>query len=92
MSDLAQALIAELDDAALDRLAELLAPRLQSRLGHNVEQDRWFNSQQAAEYLGCPRSRIHDLVQLGLLTPARDGRRLAFRKSDLDRYMGEPSA
>ena len=51
------------------------------------EEPRWLNSDEAAQYLGCPRSRIHDLVQLRRLEPARDGRRLLFRRSDLDAYL-----
>ena len=51
------------------------------------ETSRWLNSDEAARYLGCPRSRIHDLVQLRKLQPTRDGRRLLFRRGDLDGYL-----
>ena len=41
----------------------------------------------AARYAACSRDRLYDLVQLGKLRPGRDGRRLVFRRSDLDRYL-----
>ena len=44
----------------------------------------WLGVQGAARYLACPVSRIYDLVSLGRITPHRDGRRLLFRRSDLD--------
>jgi excisionase family DNA binding protein len=51
----------------------------------------WLDTAGAAKHLSCPRSRIHDLVGLGKLNPSRDGRRLLFRSSDLDRYLEEQS-
>lgn len=86
MSAIVDALLTELTDSDLDRLAELLAPRLAGRLTHG-HAPRWLNSEQAAEYLGCPRGRIHDLVQLRKLEPRRDGRRLLFKRDDLDAYL-----
>jgi excisionase family DNA binding protein len=47
----------------------------------------WLNTDQAAAYIAAPRGRIHDLVQLGRLQPRRDGRRLLFRRDELDRYL-----
>ncbi len=78
------ALLAELDDAALNQLADALAPRIAARMCGADDYERWLNSTQAAEHLGCTRGRIHDLVQLGRLKPRRDGRRLLFRTADLD--------
>jgi excisionase family DNA binding protein len=87
VSALAAALLAELDDDALDRLAELLAPRLARRLGGEAGADPWLNAEQAAEHLACSAGRLYDLVQLGKLSARRDGRRLLFRRSDLDAYI-----
>jgi excisionase family DNA binding protein len=47
----------------------------------------WLSTDEAAEHLRCPRSRVHDLTALGKLTPRRDGRRLLFRRDDLDAYL-----
>ena len=90
MSTIVTALLEALTDEHLDQLADLLAPRMVRRLIPSGHDDRWLNSDQASEYLGCPRSRIHDLVQLGKLTPRRDGRRLAFKRADLDAYLEDP--
>jgi excisionase family DNA binding protein len=82
---LAQALIAELSDADLRDLARLLAPYLPATAP--ADPTTWLNTDQAADYLSCPRSRIHDLVQLHKLSPRRDGRRLVFKRADLDAYL-----
>lgn len=86
MSAIVDALLAELDDQALDQLAERLAPRLARRLG-SAPAPSWLNTKQTAEYLAAPVSRVHDLVALGLLEPRRDGRRLLFKRTDLDNYL-----
>jgi excisionase family DNA binding protein len=46
-----------------------------------------LNAEQAAEYLTCSRERLYDLVQLHTLEPCRDGRRLVFKRTDLDAYL-----
>ena len=72
------------DSAARDELRELLgvAPSPAT-----TAEPRWLNSDQAAEHLSCQRARVHDLVQLRKLEPRRDGRRLLFRREDLDAYL-----
>jgi excisionase family DNA binding protein len=87
VSAIAKALLAELDGEALDALAELLAPRLAARLGQRDAAPSWLDAAGAAEHLATSRGRIHDLVQLRKLEPRRDGRRLVFRRSDLDAYL-----
>lgn len=52
-----------------------------------VKVEPWFNVASAAAYLDCPKSRIHDLVRLGKLKPHRDGRRLLFRRANLDAIL-----
>lgn len=47
----------------------------------------WLNTTDAADYIAAKPGRIHDLVQLGKLAPRRDGRRLLFRRDDLDAYL-----
>lgn len=82
---LVQALIDELDEDDLDHLAEQLAPFLKDRLV--VPTPDLLDSESAARYLSCGRDRIHDLVGVGKLTPLRDGRRLLFRREDLQAYL-----
>lgn len=87
MTTLAQALLAELDAATLDELADRLAPRLAVRMAQQTSSPTWLDTKAAAEYLSCSPGRIHDLVQLAKLTPSRDGRRLLFKRADLDAYL-----
>jgi excisionase family DNA binding protein len=87
VSAFATALLAELDDMALDALADLLAPKLAARLQPDERAGPYLNAQEAARYLACTRGRLYDLVQLKKLTPTRDGRRLLFRQADLDSYL-----
>lgn len=86
MSAIVDVLLAELTDTDLDRLAELLAPRLAGRLG-DQRATPWLNAEDAARYLACDRGRLYDLVQLQKLSPRRDGRRLLFRRDELDAYL-----
>jgi excisionase family DNA binding protein len=51
-------------------------------------EDPWFNSDDAAAYLGVARSTLHDLVADGKLPRAGARKtRLRFRKSTLDSYL-----
>jgi excisionase family DNA binding protein len=86
MSALSQALLAELDDEALAELAERLVPLIAARLVPSGESP-WLNAADAARHLACSRGRLYDLVQVGRLEPRRDGRRLLFRRDDLDAYL-----
>jgi excisionase family DNA binding protein len=89
-SPIVRALLAELasDETALDELAECLAPRLRKlRLVDSApDENRLMSTEEAAGYLSCSKRRLYDLVMLNKLEPRRDGRRLLFRRSDLDRY------
>ena len=87
MSAIIDALLAELDEAALDALAARLAPRLALVLSQDQAASPWLNAEDAAQYLACSRGRLYDLVQLRKLEPRRDGRRLLFRRSELDAYL-----
>jgi excisionase family DNA binding protein len=71
----------ELVEQIAQRAAELVAER-QAAIA-----SPWVDAKGAAEYLAAPVSRIHDLVQLRKLTPRRDGRRLLFKRADLDAYL-----
>ena len=80
---LAQALLAELDDQALDQLAKLLAPRLTSE----PKIEPWMTVDDAGRYLGCERQRIYNLVSQRRLRHAKDGSRTLFRRQWLDDYI-----
>jgi len=72
-------LSAEQLDSIAERVAELVQPA--------AAVSPWLSSEQAADYIAAPVSRIHDLVALRKLSPRRDGRRLLFRRDDLDAYL-----
>jgi excisionase family DNA binding protein len=84
-ADLARAIVASLDDQALDELARLLAPRLAT----HAARPTWLDVDGAAAHLNCSRRRVYDLVAQRRLTPHRDGRRLLFRRDQLDTYLEE---
>lgn len=54
----------------------------------------YLNSEQAAAYLATKPRRIKELVASGRLRPYRDGRRLLFRRQDLDAALvqGDPES
>ena len=74
-----------LSDEQLQQLAAVVAPLLADRPPAPVS--TWLDTAGAAAHLCCKPGRIHDLVQLGKLKPRRDGRRLLFRREDLDAYV-----
>ena len=71
-------------EAVARRVADILAER------HGASSERvspWLSTVGAADYLACSPARIHDLVQARALRPRRDGRRLLFKRSELDDYL-----
>jgi hypothetical protein len=62
------------------RAAELLTDRQPAA-------SPWLDTKGAADHIAATPGRVHDLVQLGRLVPRRDGRRLLFRREDLDAYL-----
>ena len=74
---------AELLEAIATRAAELVEDRVAEA------PEPWLDVQEAADYLRCKPQRIYDLVSQGRLMNRKDGRRLLFRRSDLDAYLEE---
>jgi excisionase family DNA binding protein len=81
--DLALAVPEQFVEAVGARVADLVVDRV------NRPPDTWLSRDQAAEYLACDPQRISDLVHEGRLRPARDGRRVLFRREWLDEYVLE---
>ncbi len=86
MSAITEALLVELDDEALDRLAALLAPRL-GRTEAVRGPSGWLNVVQAAEHLSCPKSRLYALVSAGRVPHHKDGSRTLFDVGELDAWV-----
>ncbi len=90
MSDLAAALVDGLDEDALDRLAERLAPRLAGRVpAGRTEPDRWLTTREAAAYIGRSPTALHKLTAARAIpfAQAGPGARCYFRRHDLDAWM-----
>lgn len=47
----------------------------------------WLTAIEAAEYLRCPLSRIRKLTMTDELPVHRDGRRVLYRREELDEYV-----
>jgi excisionase family DNA binding protein len=80
-----------LSDAALDQLADLLAARVAARLGSGSASP-WLNARDAAAYIGAPLSRVRKLTMTGEMPAHRDGRRVLYRREDLDAYIARGGA
>jgi excisionase family DNA binding protein len=68
----------ELVEAIAARVAALLAEQLPNR------PEPYMSVEEAATYLGCKPKRVYELVGQDRLAHFRDGRRLLFRRTDLD--------
>lgn len=75
-----------INDDGLDRLADLVAERLDVQ---HAGPESWVGVTDAAAHLGCKRQRIYDLVYNRAIPFRKDGSRLLFRLSDLDAWLGE---
>ena len=73
----------ELVEAIAARAADLLAERLEPT------EDRWLSAEDAAQYLGCPKSRLYALASCkpSRVPVERDGSRLVFKRSELDAWV-----
>jgi hypothetical protein len=95
MSAVFSAIVAELADETpisndnLDRLADLLAPRIAQRLDHRpAGDDAWLRGAPAiAAHLGCVVSRVYALSSAGRIPVQRDGSALVARRSELDAWL-----
>jgi excisionase family DNA binding protein len=76
----------EVSDELVERIAQRAAEIVADR---QPNASTWLNTESAAKYIDAPVSRVHDLVGLGRIVPRRDGRRLLFRRQDLDAYLEE---
>jgi len=86
---LAAALLAELGDAELDRLAELLAPRIEARLDSPpaAAPDTLLSCGEAAELAGVHVETIRRAARSGKLPCVRAGTAVRINPGDLDAWL-----
>lgn len=75
----------ELVEVVAERVAELLADRLDALLAPPPEP--YLDVDRAGAYLAAKRSRVYELAESGRVRSFRDGRRLLFRQADLDALL-----
>jgi excisionase family DNA binding protein len=90
-ANLADALLAALDDEALERLADRLTPFVRDRLAmtdRGGAEAGWMDSARAAEYLGITKNSIHKLTAARAIPFEQDGPgcRCWFKRSELDSW------
>jgi excisionase family DNA binding protein len=66
---------------AVARLAERVADVLAER------RSPWLTAEQAAEHIAAPLSRVRKLTMTGELPHHRDGRRVLYRRDELDDFV-----
>jgi excisionase family DNA binding protein len=74
----------ELVTAIAEKVVELLDERAALA---GQEPEPWIDAEQAAAFLGKPKSRLYDLAAEDAIPHGRDGRSVLFRRSDLDAYL-----
>jgi excisionase family DNA binding protein len=76
--------------AVIEAIARRAAAIVTESLIANPEQ--FIGVAEAADHLACKPQRIYDLVSQRRLEFHRDGRRLLFRRSDLDAYLARTAS
>lgn len=76
----------ELLDALAQRVSQRVVEHLDATLG-NRGKGPYFSVDEAAEYLGCPRSRIYALTAADRMPHFKEGSRTLFRLTDLDAWV-----
>jgi hypothetical protein len=87
-SGLAGAIVASLDDPALDALADLLAPKLEARLRPTASEDGWLDAKRAAAYVGLSVNALHKLTAERAIPFEQEGPgcKMWFKRSELDEW------
>jgi excisionase family DNA binding protein len=69
----------------VERVSAEVAGRLAERMVPPAEP--YMNVEEAATYLACDKKRIYDIKASGTLAFYRDGKRILFKRCDLDAYV-----
>ena len=76
----------DVPDSLLERLADLVAARINAKLVDS-NGSPWMTADQAADYLGCSVSRIRTLTLTRELPHYRDGRRPLYHRDEVDAFV-----
>jgi excisionase family DNA binding protein len=68
----------------LEPLVAVIAQRVVEALGERPANEPYLTVEESAEVLRCKPKRIYELAAARRLKHRRDGRRLLFRREDLD--------
>lgn len=80
-----------LDEIFIKRMADLIAERVIEKIG-KPDVSPLMTPTEAAAYLKKPsRQAIYHMVHDGELTPTRHGAKTYFKKTELDRWIGDNS-
>jgi excisionase family DNA binding protein len=78
-------------DEIVDRLAAMIAARVQSRIGVCAEKGqiaaRLLTVKEAADYIGRTQQAVQHLIHKRELIVVRRGRRVHLDRADLDRWI-----
>ena len=85
---------AELTLALPPAVVEVIARRAAAIVSETLsaKPEAFIGVAEAADHLACKPQRIYDLVSQRRLEFHRDGRRLLFRRSDLDAYLARTAS
>ncbi len=83
MSDLSLTFPEELVTAIAAKVVELI----DQRAVNAREPEPWISVDEAAAYIGKPKSRLYQLAAANEIPHGRDGRSILFRRSELDAYL-----
>ena len=71
---------------------QVLAERLAELLQAAPRSEEWVGVDDAARHIGCNRNRIYYLVSNNRIPHHHEGRRVMFRRSELDDWLTSGSA
>jgi excisionase family DNA binding protein len=80
----------ELPAEAVEQIAVRAAELVAERSPNGSEP--WIGVAEAAEHLGCTKSRVYSLISARRIPHEKDGSRVLFRRSVLDHWICEGGA
>lgn len=88
------ALTMDLSEALVEQIAQRAAEIVATRtIGADDDaDDGWLTVADCAEYLRCSESRLYGLVSARRIPYSKDGSRVLFRRSAIDRWVEQGGA